>query len=212
MKSFGSLARQHFIKVFWGRGRETTPQLDRVPTFITVAVKLLSSWTWGVIITVCFRTSWNRLHYPKKRSHHCVQLLLPHQFKSTGSHLLTTLISSPASVALLQVKNVFPGATPTCYLSGSQVFIPVLYCTKIPSSPELLTAVKVKLSLCFNWAPSHEGVLGEWRYGTHSLTSTLDGGKWSASRPGRFTPRERAPGTHRIGGWVGPRAVLEAVV
>jgi hypothetical protein len=30
--------------------------------------------------------------------------------------------------------------------------------------------------------------------------------------PGHFTPRERAPGTHWIGGWVGPRAVLEAVV
>jgi len=32
--------------------------------------------------------------------------------------------------------------------------------------------VKVKLSLCFffNWAPRHEGVLGEWRYSsTHSL-------------------------------------------
>jgi hypothetical protein len=29
----------------------------------------------------------------------------------------------------------------------------------------------------------------------------LDGGEWSASRPGRFTPRERAHGTHRIGGW-----------
>jgi hypothetical protein len=29
--------------------------------------------------------------------------------------------------------------------------------------------VKVKLSLCFNWAPRHEGVLGEWKYSpTHS--------------------------------------------
>jgi hypothetical protein len=45
------------------------------------------------------------------------------------------------------------------------------------------------------------------RYGsTHSLTSALDEGEWLASRPGRFTPREKAPGTHRIGGWVGPRA------
>jgi len=27
----------------------------------------------------------------------------------------------------------------------------------------------------FNWAPRHEGVLGEWKYGsTHSLTSALD--------------------------------------
>jgi hypothetical protein len=47
---------------------------------------------------------------------------------------------------------------------------------------------------------------------THSLTSALDGGEWSASRPGRFTPRERAPCNHRIGSWVGPRAVLNAVV
>jgi hypothetical protein len=29
--------------------------------------------------------------------------------------------------------------------------------------------VKLKLSLCFNWAPRHGGVLGEWRYSsTHS--------------------------------------------
>jgi hypothetical protein len=70
-----------------------------------------------------------------------------------------------------------------------------------------------KLSLCFNSAPRHEGVLGEWRYrSTHSLTSALDGGEWSASRPSRFTPRERAPGTHWIGDWVGPRTVLDAVV
>jgi hypothetical protein len=55
--------------------------------------------------------------------------------------------------------------------------------------------------------------MGEWTYSsTHSLTSALDGGEWSASRPGRFTPKERAPGTHWIGGWMGPRAVVEAVV
>jgi hypothetical protein len=53
----------------------------------------------------------------------------------------------------------------------------------------LQASQKVKLSLCFNWAPRHEGVLGEWRYSsTHSLTSALDGGEWSASRPGHFTP------------------------
>jgi hypothetical protein len=43
------------------------------------------------------------------------------------------------------------------------------------------------------------------------LTSALVGGEWSASRPGRFTPGERAPGTHWIGGWVGPRAGLDDV-
>jgi hypothetical protein len=38
--------------------------------------------------------------------------------------------------------------------------------------------VKVKLSLCFNLAPRHGGVLGEWRYSsTRSLTPALDGGE-----------------------------------
>jgi hypothetical protein len=39
----------------------------------------------------------------------------------------------------------------------------------------------------------------------------LVGGEWTALRPGRFTPGERASGTHWIGGWVGPRAVLDDV-
>jgi hypothetical protein len=41
------------------------------------------------------------------------------------------------------------------------------------------------------------------------LTSALFGGDWSASRPGRFIREERAPGTHWVGGWVGPRAGLD---
>jgi hypothetical protein len=52
-----------------------------------------------------------------------------------------------------------------------------------------------------------------WEVELHAFwTSELDGGEWSASRPGRFTPRERAPGTLWIGGWVGPRTVLDAAV
>jgi hypothetical protein len=43
------------------------------------------------------------------------------------------------------------------------------------------------------------------------LTSGLDGGEWSASRPCRFTPGEIAPSTHWRGGWVGPRAGLDYV-
>ena len=35
------------------------------------------------------------------------------------------------------------------------------------------------------------------------LTSALEGGVWSASRPGRLYPRER-PGTHCTGSWVVP--------
>jgi hypothetical protein len=43
------------------------------------------------------------------------------------------------------------------------------------------------------------------------LTSAIVAGEWSASRPCRFTLAERAPGTHWIGGWVDPRAGLDAV-
>jgi hypothetical protein len=40
-------------------------------------------------------------------------------------------------------------------------------------------------------------------------TSALLGGEWSASRPGRFTPGEKVPGTHWIGGCVLPRTGLD---
>jgi hypothetical protein len=43
------------------------------------------------------------------------------------------------------------------------------------------------------------------------LTSALVGGEWLASLHGRFTPGEKAPGTHWIGGWVDPRAGLDNV-
>jgi hypothetical protein len=61
---------------------------------------------------------------------------------------------------------------------------------------------KVKISP----ATRHGGAWGERRYSSCSFsTSELDGGEWSASRPGRaFTP-----GTHWTGGWVGPRAGLD---
>jgi hypothetical protein len=72
---------------------------------------------------------------------------------------------------------------------------------------------KGKVAPVLNYALHQEDVLGEWRYSsTHSLTSAIGGGEWSASCPGRFTPRERAPGNHWIGGWAVPRAGLNAVV
>jgi len=53
----------------------------------------------------------------------------------------------------------------------------------------------------------------EWRCGSaHSLAPVLDGGGWSVLRPGRFAPGEEAPVAHLMGVWVGPRAVLDAVV
>jgi hypothetical protein len=41
------------------------------------------------------------------------------------------------------------------------------------------------------------------------LTSALDGGEWSTSRPGCFTAGEIDPSSHWIGGWVGPKVGLD---
>jgi hypothetical protein len=56
-----------------------------------------------------------------------------------------------------------------------------------------------------------EALGGERRYSSYSFSTwALDGGEWSASRPGRaFIPGERTSGTHYTGGWVGPRAGLD---
>jgi hypothetical protein len=43
------------------------------------------------------------------------------------------------------------------------------------------------------------------------MTTTVVRSEWSASRPCRFTPEERAPSIHCIGGWVRPRAGLDDV-
>jgi hypothetical protein len=43
------------------------------------------------------------------------------------------------------------------------------------------------------------------------FTSALIGVEWWASRPDRFTPKERTPGTHWIAGWMVPRTGLDAV-
>jgi hypothetical protein len=52
--------------------------------------------------------------------------------------------------------------------------------------------------------------IGEWRFHVF-LTSALDAGEWSGSRPGRFILSEIVAGTHWTGGCVGPRTVVEAV-
>jgi len=48
------------------------------------------------------------------------------------------------------------------------------------------------------------GVYGEWRQSftpTHFLAINVE---WSASFPGDFACREGTPGSHQMGGWVGP--------
>jgi hypothetical protein len=63
--------------------------------------------------------------------------------------------------------------------------------------------VKVQLSVCLWLSTTSWRRIGEWRYSsTHSLTSARRGGDWSASRPGRFTPRKepRYPLDRSLGG------------
>jgi hypothetical protein len=103
------------------------------------------------------------------------------------------LTDRPMILVIMNSKYGFIKAvTPYLYYYSSGIFLCLIFC---------------------GWVLRHEGVLGEWRYSsTHCLTSALDGGEWSASFPGRYIPRERAPGTHWIVGWVGSRANLDAVV
>jgi hypothetical protein len=71
---------------------------------------------------------------------------------------------------------------------------------------------EVKFSLCLT---EHRAMKTYWGLGysaTHSLTSALEGGEWSASRPARFTLRNPPPRINYTGGRVGSRAGLDAVV
>jgi hypothetical protein len=63
-----------------------------------------------------------------------------------------------------------------------------------------------------NEAPRHEGV---WESGgiVPRILDLCTRWRWVVSfTPGCFTPSKRTPGTHWIGGWVGSRASLDAVV
>jgi hypothetical protein len=76
------------------------------------------------------------------------------------------------------------------------------------SSKSIHLRIKVKLSL---WLTKYHAMktYGGMEIQMHVfLTSTLDGGEWLDSRPGRFTPEETAPDIHLIEGWVGPRTDL----
>jgi hypothetical protein len=51
--------------------------------------------------------------------------------------------------------------------------------------------VKVKLSLCLSTTPRRRiGGIGVYIHAFFDLGTALDGGEWSASRPGRFIPRK----------------------
>jgi hypothetical protein len=62
----------------------------------------------------------------------------------------------------------------------------------------------VKVKVQFTLEQATKGQRGEVRYSSNlSLTSALGEGGWPTPRPAAL-PRRKRPGTHRIGGWVGP--------
>jgi len=67
------------------------------------------------------------------------------------------------------------------------------------------------LSLCLTEHHTMKAYLGSGGIAPCILITAGDRGDWSPSRPCRLTPRERALGTHWIGGWVGPGASLDAL-
>jgi hypothetical protein len=72
--------------------------------------------------------------------------------------------------------------------------------------------INVKMFLCLT---KHHAMKAYWGSGgitPRILNLGTNADEWSASPPGSFTTRERASGTHWIGGWVGSSAVLDAVV
>jgi hypothetical protein len=87
----------------------------------------------------------------------------------------------------------------------SSVFIaarktPHLYCLKVP----IPISIKGEVYLLLNYLSAMP-----WGSGgvvPPILTSPLDGGLWSASLSGRYTP-----GTHCLGGWFRPRDNLDAM-
>jgi hypothetical protein len=70
----------------------------------------------------------------------------------------------------------------------------------------------VKLSLWLTKSSVyHETYWGVGVWIHEFLTWAVVGSEYSASSHYRFTPKEKARGTHRIGVWVGPRAGLDDV-
>jgi hypothetical protein len=80
-----------------------------------------------------------------------------------------------------------------------------------PEDAPCLGKKLVKLSLCLTKHHPMKTYSGSGGIAPRILTSALDGGEWSASRPGRFTPRGITARTHWVWGWVGPRAGMDMV-
>jgi hypothetical protein len=159
-------------------------------------------------------------------SHHSSMYILQHVSTLSGHrqvihfyiYLFTLLLFIPTLVSVLHMGEVvWYYCLIILYRLYSNYYYWVLYVIRTFSCIYQIIRItcvlkKVKLSVCLiNWALCHEDIWGSGDIAPPFLTSALDGDEWSASRPGCYTPGEVAPNTHWIGGWVGPRAGLNAV-
>jgi hypothetical protein len=90
-------------------------------------------------------------------------------------------------------------------------FEQIRYHDSPPPPPNQASIFPKVFSVAYFEFVNFAGVHLDWGL-SYEYYLVLDGGEWSGSRPRRFTTKERAPSTHWIGGWVGPRAGLDAVV
>jgi hypothetical protein len=157
-------------------------------------------WTWA------FVTVFTKLHY-------CTLILsemnpfhtFPPYFSKINFNII--LLSSPTSskwsLSLRLSEKI------SSYFTSARLTHLILFWFD-----HLLICIEQNHVWSLNLTKNH-AMMAYWGNGgvsTYSLTSALDGGEWSASRPARFNHREKAPGIYWIGGWVGPRAVLDAVM
>jgi hypothetical protein len=99
----------------------------------------------------------------------------------------------------------------------SYCLLPLLLCTQITLAAPVgwvvrwqeMLKVKVNLYLSTPCERAYDEAITHLQ--SYILTSAIDGGRWSASRPSYFTPWEEIPNTQWIGSWVGFRFGLDAV-
>jgi hypothetical protein len=164
----------------------------------------------------CVRLTTHHLHVPNVKKIRGLNLPDPHG---------PVQACSGTALPLLYSLNPWPNVDPQTVYSKSS-FLILLSGSRLQTVFQDTVAFCTPVQFVVHWT-FHIHVLSWWMYCSticrhsvyvgveaylHSLlTSTLYGRQWSALRCGRFTIWVRAPGTHLVGGWLGPRAGLEVL-
>jgi hypothetical protein len=138
-----------------------------------ISIDAVESWGSSIIIFLILSSQ-----------HICVTMYLRANFAVTELWHWTSFEAIHFPV-FISPKFIFKFSAPSTSLFLSD-FHNILIC--------LFVKGKIKLSLRLtNQALRHEGVWWSRRIDSYFLDLGIVGDEWSASRPGRFIPRERAP-------------------